>query len=287
VRNRVARRADKDQDMEKLPVSANAETAFWSTLRRQAGELQRISPVLATDLDELILRPSSFGDALSLVLRRALAPAFPGAAGLGDTFAHVLRGTPAILESARLDLVKLAAVNPACPDMLTGLLSFRGYQAVQLYRFNHQLWNAGQQQLAVLLQNWGAMAFAMDIHPAARIGSGVFFDHGIGVVVGSTAVIEDEVSIWHGVTLGSTLTQAGDRHPKVRRGATLCAGATILGNIEIGAGAIVAAASVVLKSVEAGMVVAGVPAKVVGSAPARLDAIDQSLKPTSVRAQEN
>jgi serine O-acetyltransferase len=199
----------------------------------------------------------------------------------------VLRGTPAILESARLDLVKLAAVNPACPDMLTGLLSFRGYQAVQLYRFNHQLWNAGQQQLAVLLQNWGAMAFAMDIHPAARIGSGVFFDHGIGVVVGSTAVIEDEVSIWHGVTLGSTLTQAGDRHPKVRRGATLCAGATILGNIEIGAGAIVAAASVVLKSVEAGMVVAGVPAKVVGSAPARLDAIDQSLKPTSVRAQEN
>jgi serine O-acetyltransferase len=150
-----------------------------------------------------------------------------------------------------------------------------------VYRINHALWAEGQEQMAVLLQNWGAMVFAIDIHPAAKIGSAVFVDHGIGLVVGSTAVIEDGANIWHGVTLGSTLTQAGDRHPKVRRNATLCAGATVLGTIEIGEGAIVAAGSVVLKPVEAGAVVAGVPAKVVGVAPSRLDAIDEGLRGVS------
>jgi serine O-acetyltransferase len=152
-------------------------------------------------------------------------------------------------------------------------MSFRGFQALQLYRINHALWTDGQERFAVLMQNWGALGYAVDIHPQARIGSSVFLDHGIGVVIGSTAVVEDEANIWHGVTLGSTLTQAGDRHPKVRRGVTIGAGATILGNIEIGEGAIVAAGSVVLRSVAPFTVVAGVPAQVVGSAKTQLDAI--------------
>ena len=218
---------------------------------------------------------------MSTVLVLALAAAVPGTTDLKPTFVDVLSRHPESLHSSALDLVRLAAINPACPNVLTGLLSFRGYQAIQLYRINHALWSDGQREMAVLLQNWGANVFAMDIHPGARIGSNVFFDHGIGTVIGSTAVVEDGANIWHGVTLGSTLTQAGDRHPKVRRGATIGAGATILGNIEIGEGSVVAASSVVLRAVEAHAVVAGIPAQVVGRADGKLDAIDASMKPVS------
>lgn len=122
----------------------------------------------------------------------------------------------------------------------------------------------------MLLQNWSANTWAIDIHPAAKLGKGLFVDHGIGLVIGETAVVEDDVSLWHGVTLGSTLNEAGDRHPKIRQGALVCAGASVLGNIEVGERAIVAANSVVLKRVEPGLVVAGSPAKIVGRAPASL-----------------
>ena len=260
--------------------------ALWATLVRQARELGRTSPVLAPDLDLLVLERASFADSLGAVLSGAMSTAVPPSVRLEEVFGEVLRSNPEIAASAAADLEKLAAVNPACPDVLTGLLSFCGFQALQLHRIDHALWKRGQNQLAVLLQNWGAIRYAMDIHPAARIGRGVFLDHGMGLVIGATAVVEDGANIWHGVTLGSTLTQAGDRHPKVRRNATLCAGATVLGNIEIGEGAIVAAGSVVLKSVAPGMVVAGVPARVIGVAPAQLDAIDQAQKTTSTQAQE-
>jgi serine O-acetyltransferase len=229
-------------------------------------------------LQTQITERSSFADALSTVLVRTLAPAVTMPTALKPVFEEAMAGDHRIAARASADLVRLAAINPACPNMLTGLLSFRGYQAIQLYRINHALWNRGQQELAVLLQNWGATVFSMDIHPGARIGSGVFFDHGIGTVIGATAVVEDGVNIWHGVTLGSTLTNAGDRHPKVRRNATIGAGSTLLGNIEIGQGAVVAAGSVVLRAVEAGVVVAGIPAKVVGKARGRLDAIGGSVE---------
>jgi serine O-acetyltransferase len=254
---------------------------LWETLRAQARALMVSSPCLAPTLDAMILERRSFADAVSAVLVRALAPAVAAPTELKPTFDDVLCGDRDAAAAAAVDLVRLAAINPACPNVLTGLLSFRGYQAIQLYRVHHALWNQGQHELAVLLQNWGATVFAMDIHPGARIGRGVFFDHGVGTVVGATAVVEDGVNIWHGVTLGSTLTQAGDRHPKVRRNATIGAGATILGNIEIGEGAVVAAGTVVLKPVEAGMVVAGIPAKVMGKAHGRLDAIDESMKQIS------
>jgi serine O-acetyltransferase len=229
----------------------------------------------------MIFQAASFSDALSIILVHALTPATTNATELKSTFDDVLVCNPDIVEAAAADLVRLAAINPACPNVLSGLLSFRGYQAIQLYRINHALWEKGQNELAVLLQNWGAIVFAMDIHPGARIGRQVFFDHGVGTVIGSTAVVEDGANIWHGVTLGGTLTQAGDRHPKVRRNVTIGAGATILGNIEIGEGAVVAAASVVLRSVDAGMVVAGIPAKVMGQAHDRFDAIDASMKQSS------
>ena len=271
-----------------LDASKPNETSatLWPRLKQQAQRLQASSPVLATDLEELVLHRASFSDALATVLLHALETVLPRHVDLAEVFSGLLAAHPEITESAAMDLEKLDAVNPACPDLLCGFLSFRGFQALQLYRLYHVLWIDGQQQLAVLLQNWGAIKYGIDIHPAANIGKAVFIDHGIGVVIGSTAVIEDNVNLWHGVTLGSTLTQAGDRHPKIRSGATVCAGATILGNIEIGAGAIVAAASVVLKNVPPGSVVAGVPAQVIGVAPERLNAIDADFKASSTQVQK-
>ncbi len=250
---------------------------LWHLLKSQARSLVATSPCIASTLQTQILHRQSFEDALSGVLAQALAAALPKAP-LKTAIDDVMANEPDIAAAAAADLVRLAAINPACPSVLTGLLSFRGYQAIQLYRINHALWKEGREELAVLLQNWGATVFAMDIHPGAVIGRGVFFDHGVGTVIGATAVVEDGVNIWHGVTLGSTLTQAGDRHPKVRRDATIGAGATILGNIEIGAGAVVAAGAVVLKPVEPGTVVAGMPARAMGKAHGRLDAIDESMK---------
>jgi serine O-acetyltransferase len=246
---------------------------LWTSLRQQAEALSERTPSLQQVLRAGVLERSSFADALAHRLAEALAATVPQGLDLKGIIGRTLAGDPGIVDAAQADLHKLANTNPACPNLLTGLLSFRGFQALQLHRVNHALWTSGDEELAVLLQNWGAIVYAIDIHPQARIGREVFLDHGIGTVVGATAVIEDGANIWHGVTLGSTLTQAGDRHPKVRRGVTIGAGATLLGNIEIGEGAIVAAGSVVLHAVEPYTVVAGAPAKVVGSARRLLDAI--------------
>lgn len=272
--------------MTQSPPEGDLAQNVWEALTLQAGEADRRSPVLGAALRRSVLRHSSLAEGLAALLADALRGFAPADFDLARVATIALRARVDIAQSAAADLTKLDAVNPACPDLLTGFLSFRGFQALQLYRVANAIWTEGDQQLATLLQNWGAMKFAMDIHPAAKIGKSVFFDHGMGLVVGSTAVIEDGVNMWHGVTLGSTLTQAGDRHPKIRKDATICAGATILGNIEVGAGAIVAASSVVLKSVPPGAVVAGIPARVVGQAPQRLAAIDEESKSESIQAQE-
>ena len=225
-------------------------TRLWQQVQQQATAFGASTPFLKDALRAAVLERGSFAEGLGLRLAEILRHAVPEGLDLVRIFGETLSGHAEILEAAQADLDKLAATNPACPDALTGFLSFRGFQALQLHRINHALWADGQERLAVLLQNWGALVYAMDIHPQARIGRAVFLDHGIGLVIGSTAVVEDDCNIWHGVTLGSTLTQAGDRHPKIRRGVTIGAGATILGNIEVGEGAIVAAGSVVLKPVE-------------------------------------
>jgi serine O-acetyltransferase len=147
---------------------------------------------------------------------------------------------------------------------LAPFLNFKGFHALQAYRIAHWLWNQQRQLLAVHLQNRISEVFGVDIHPAARVGSGILFDHATGIVIGETAVIEDNVSMLHGVTLGGTGKEIGDRHPKIRQGVLIGAGASILGNIEIGAGAKVAASSVVLDPVPPHCTVAGVPARIVG-----------------------
>jgi serine O-acetyltransferase len=173
-----------------------------------------------------------------------------------------------ILSATAKDIQATVDRDSACSVFSTPFLYFKGFLALQAYRVTHSLWQQAHQSLALMLQHSISTHFAVDIHPAAKIGSGILIDHATGLVIGETAVVEDSVSIMQSVTLGGTGKESGDRHPKIRQGVLLGPGAKILGNIDIGEGSMVAASSVVLKSVPAHSIVAGVPAEVVGKADA-------------------
>jgi len=237
-------------------------TTLWQIIRAEAAHEAQARPAMQRYLDACVLRHEAFGEAFAALLAAELMRSDATLPDMAGEFSAVMKQTGSDA-SAAADVHKIASSNPACPNALTAFLSFRGIHAVQSHRIAHAHWLAGEKTFAVLLQNWCAKSYNVDIHPAARIGKGLFVDHAMGIVIGETAVVEDEVSMWHGVTLGSTFAEAGDRHPKVRRGATLAAHAIILGNIEIGEGAVIAAGSVVRTSIPAGMVAAGVPAKVI------------------------
>jgi serine O-acetyltransferase len=245
-------------------LESTNKTAVWEAIRQTAEREAQARTSMRAYYDRRVLSHATLGQALALLLADELAGMDGTLPDFSGEFENVIQ-VGAIDESAAADIHKIASANPACPNALSAFLSFRGIQAVQLHRVAHAYWQAGEKTFAVLLQNWCAKQFNVDIHPAARIGKGLFVDHAMGIVIGETAVVEDEVSMWHGVTLGSTFSEAGDRHPKVRRGATLAAHATILGNIEIGENAVIAAGSVVRHSIPANMVAAGVPAKVIKS----------------------
>ena len=162
------------------------------------------------------------------------------------------------------DLLATKERDPACKYFSTPLLFYKGFRALQSHKVSHWLWNNERHTLALFIQSRASEVYGIDIHPAAKIGKGVMIDHGTGVVIGETSVVEDNVSIFQGVTLGGTGKQSGDRHPKVREGVLLSAGAKVLGNVEVGKNAKVAAGSVVLSDVKEGTTVAGIPAIEVG-----------------------
>jgi serine O-acetyltransferase len=193
---------------------------------------------------------------------------------MSDLISDTIRRHPEIVTASLYDLDAVLARDPACESALVPFLYYKGFKALQGYRVAHALWLAGRVGVARFLQSRIADVFAMDIHPAARIGRGVFIDHGTGVVVGETTVVEDDVSILQSVTLGGTGKESGDRHPKIRRGVMIGAGAGVFGNIEIGEGSKVAAGSVVLAPVLPHTTVAGVPAKPVGKPLAEVPAFD-------------
>ena len=180
-----------------------------------------------------------------------------------QTFEEALAGDPAIAAAVRADLSAVFERDPACHSYLEAFLYYKGFHALQTHRIAHWLWKKGRKWMALFFQSRSSQLFAVDIHPAARMGRGIMIDHATGVVIGETAVVEDDVSIMQGVTLGGTGKERGDRHPKVRRGVLLSMGAKILGNIEIGEYSRVGAGSVVLKSVPPGCTAVGVPAKLV------------------------
>jgi serine O-acetyltransferase len=164
----------------------------------------------------------------------------------------------------RADLEAVVTRDPACRGYSTPLLYFKGFHALQAYRVGHRCWTTDRRALALYLQSRTSEVFAVDIHPGARIGKGIFFDHATSIVIGETTVIEDDFSMLHEVTLGGTGKAGGDRHPKIRRGVLIGAGAKVLGDVVIGEGAKIGAGSVVLQDVPAHCTVAGVPARPVG-----------------------
>ena len=195
-------------------------------------------------------------------LDRAEAPY----AAIRQAFDTCLTIDPMLVEAFRADLLAVIERDPACTRLIEPALYFKGFHALQAYRLSHWAWKNGRSDFALTLQSLSSQIFQTDIHPAAKIGKGIFIDHATGVVIGATCVIEDNVSLLHGVTLGGSGRTEGDRHPKIRRGVLIGAGAKVLGNIEIGHCAMIAAGSVVLDPVPANKTVAGVPARIVGDA---------------------
>lgn len=258
----------------KNDLSEVTETKIWTELRREAQSVVSSEKALAPFINRCVLGHEDVAAALSCVLSGELASEHLPQAPLFATFREVMQSDPDIIISALTDLQAHLDRDPASLGYLTPFLYFKGFHALQGYRMTHWLWNAGRKDLALYLQGRCSREYDVDIHPAARIGSGILVDHGSGLVIGETAVVEDNVSMLHGVTLGGTGKECGDRHPKIRRGVLLAAGARILGNIEVGEGAKVGASSLVLESVAAHTTVAGVPAKVVGRPNAESPALE-------------
>jgi serine O-acetyltransferase len=238
--------------------------ATWQRLRADAKAVAQAEPLLAEWIDDLILSRQGFEEALAASLAGKLAGDGLHASLLLQAIAEAFAADPEIGQAARADLVAVNERDPACRSYLKPLLFYKGYLALQAHRVAYYLWRQGRETMALLLQSRVSETFAVDIHPAARFGRGILIDHGTGVVVGETAEVDDDVSILQNVTLGGTGKQSGDRHPKIRRGVLIGAGAKILGNIEIGANAKIGAGSVVLEPVPANCTAAGVPAKLVG-----------------------
>lgn len=252
----------------------------WQEMRATAEEVAQREPLLLPRMRSLVLDHATPAEIVAAVLARRIASADLPEPSLRQLMEHVLTTDPHILTQVLSDLVAVKERDPACAGLLHVLLNLKGFQALQVHRIAHALWSDARSELAFALANQASVALSVDIHPAARIGTGVMFDHGNGIVIGETTVIEDHVSILQNVTLGGTGKEHGDRHPKIRTGVMIGAGAKILGNIEVGAMSKVAAGSVVLKNVPPHCTVAGVPARVVrhhrdDSCPS--DEMDQSI----------
>jgi serine O-acetyltransferase len=243
--------------------SLDRDDPVWRRLRDEAVEAFRRAPMLAGLFVESILeQPSLEVAAFHRVSARLKTDLVPQTL-LTETFTRAATETPEIGLGLRADLAAVLDRDPACERLIEPFLYFKGFHALQTHRLAFWLWQRGERDFALYLQSRSSDVFQTDIHPAAHFGRGVFLDHATGLVVGETAVVEDGVSLLQNVTLGGTGKEGGDRHPKVRRGVMIGAGAKILGNIEIGEFSRIAAGSVVLRAVAPYSTVAGIPAKVI------------------------
>ncbi|WP_020185527.1 serine O-acetyltransferase [Methylopila sp. 73B] len=241
----------------------------WARVRSEAEEALRREPELASFLIATVINQEKLEQAIGHRIASRLGHEDLSSSMISQTYDEAVAADPTIGAAVRADLAAVVERDPACTRALEPLLHFKGFHAIQTHRLAHWLWTQGRHDFALYLQSRSSSIFQVDIHPATRIGRGLFFDHATGVVIGETAVIEDNVSILHGVTLGGTGKSTEDRHPKIRHGVLIGAGAKILGNIEVGHCSRVAAGSVVLQDVPANTTVAGVPARVVGASPCK------------------
>ncbi|HLC08028.1 MAG TPA: serine O-acetyltransferase [Methyloceanibacter sp.] len=256
--------------MQKLSVAAEPQIKsydpIWSQVREEAEQVSAAEPALGGFIYATVLSHARLEDAVCHRLARRLQHAALDTGLLHKMFHEVLEAEPALGDTFRADLMAVAKRDPACSRLIEPLLYFKGFHALETYRMAHRLWEEGRKDFALYLQSLSSRFLQVDIHPAARIGRGIMFDHATGIVIGETAVVGDNCSMLHGVTLGGTGNAGQDRHPKIGRGVMMGAGAKILGNITIGDCVRVAAGSVVVKDVPPRRTVAGVPAREIGFA---------------------
>ena len=237
---------------------------IWECIRKEAHDKIQQEPLLASFFHASVQIHQSLEECLSLHLARKLGSPMLTEKFLYDVMIESMLASGKIGTLIRSDLQAFRERDPACNEYCTPLLYFKGFHALEAFRIGHFLWIKGRTELALYLQSRISEVFSVDIHPAAQIGAGILLDHATGLVIGETSVVEDHVSILHEVTLGGTGKKIGDRHPKIRSGVLIGAGAKILGNVEVGEGAKVAAGSMVLNDVPPCCTVAGVPAEIVG-----------------------
>jgi serine O-acetyltransferase len=263
----------------KQEITPRPSDTVWGMLRTDAVRVSAEEEILRGFIHGAVLFHDDYDCALAALLAHKLGDRNMTAERLEGLAHEALSDDPDIVEAGAADLIAILERDPAADSYLTPFLYFKGFHALQWHRIGHWLWTHERHSLAHFLQSRVSEVFAIDIHPAVPVGRGVFIDHGTGLVVGETAVIGNNVSILQEVTLGGTGKEHGDRHPKVRDGVLISAGAKVLGNIVLGAGAKIGAGSVVLKDVPSCATVVGVPAKVVGwcSGPFPALDMDQSL----------
>ncbi|MBW8881757.1 MAG: serine O-acetyltransferase [Asticcacaulis sp.] len=236
---------------------------IWLCLRQEASDALTAEPGLASMLHSTILSHDDLASALSYHIARKVGDDALRGMTLRELAQKVYASDGALVEAAQADLQAIYERDPAAKGYLQAFMFFKGFLGLQIHRVAHRLWQEGRHTMAHFLQSRVSELFQIDIHPAARIGKGIFIDHGTGVVIGETAIVGDDVSMLHGVTLGGTGADRGDRHPKIGNGVLLGAGAKVLGNITVGDFAKIASGSVVLKPVPAHCTAAGVPARLV------------------------
>jgi len=251
----------------------------WETIRTEAKQVSDSEPRLAPLITDVFISRNSLACSVAARLSRKLAREDMTRDELLPLLEEILLEHPELVSSMASDLISICDRDPACHTIMQPLLSYKGFLAIATYRLGHQMWKNDRHDLAYYFQSLASEVFGVDIHPAARLGCGLFLDHATSVVIGETSIVEDNVSILHEVTLGGTGKTSGDRHPVVRSGVMIGAGAKILGRVEIGYGAKIGAGSVVLANVPPHTTVAGVPAVVVGTTESEnpAAAMDQSL----------
>ncbi|MEE9389352.1 MAG: serine O-acetyltransferase [Paracoccaceae bacterium] len=238
----------------------------WSQIRQEATVALDAEPLLGGLIHASILHHDSLEAALAYRMAAKLASTEMSGQLIREIADEAYGTDPSLGKMARADIVAVYERDPACHRLLQPLLFFKGFQAIQAYRVGHWLWENGREDLAYFSQMRVSEQFGIDIHPAAKIGQGIMIDHAHSIVIGETAVVGDNVSMLHSVTLGGTGKEDDDRHPKIGNGVLIGAGAKVLGNIKVGNCSRIAAGSVVLHEVPACKTVAGVPAKIIGEA---------------------
>ncbi|QCI15751.1 serine O-acetyltransferase [Buchnera aphidicola] len=239
-------------------------STIWHKIIYEVSILLKKEPILSDFYKNSILQHKNFSSSLSYILANKLSTSVVSERNIKNIFNKIYSNNSFILKCVIEDIKAILDRDPAVQDFLTPLLYLKGFHALEAYRLSHYLWGTQQTSLSRYLQSRISSEFSVDIHPAARIGSGIMLDHATGIVVGEGVVIEDNVSIFHSVTLGGTGKNfSKNRHPTIRKGVIIGAGAKILGDIEVGIGAKIGAGAIVLKNVPEYVTVVGIPAKIV------------------------